>query len=224
MEERVELKFMVNIADYHHLKRQLELFMSEDEFSTHDRGYYLSSLYFDDMYDSATYEKADGVEYHKKYRIRKYEDGRKRLEYKVKNGNITIKESMFLDDFLETALIEGKTDIMANHVDSPLINNMLIKMKLDNMKPSLYIDYFREIYTFANNDIRITFDKDIVTYNEFNTNQKHKILEPQTMIMEVKFRKYLPSSIKKIVLHKNYQPIPYSKYLMGWLKLNNWGV
>ncbi len=224
MEERVELKFLIHPADYHHLRRQLELFMDTDEFSTHDNGYHLTSLYFDDMYDSATYDKADGVEYHKKFRIREYENGSRRLEYKIKNGNLTQKETLFLQPDLEEALKSGDWKRIETELEQPLLKNFYVAMKLNHLQPKIYIHYFREIYTFNNNDIRITFDSNLEAGTYDYPNQTYKLLEPNQMIMEVKYRKHLPTSIKKVVLVKNYQPIPYSKYLMGWLKLNNWGV
>lgn len=224
MEERIELKFMLNLAEYHQLRRQLSLMMEEDPNVTHDSGYQLSSLYFDDLYDSATYDKADGVEYHKKFRIRWYENGNKRLEYKIKNGNVTMKETLSLDDSLEQALITRDMKVLQLHMDKELIKNIVVKMKLNNLKPVLYVDYFREVFQFQNNNIRLTFDNNIISYSCFNKKQKYKLLQPQEIIMEVKYRKHLPDFLRTIIFQKHYQPIPYSKYLMGWLKLNNWGV
>ncbi|XMB71936.1 polyphosphate polymerase domain-containing protein [Mycoplasmatota bacterium WC30] len=224
METRVELKFMLNIEDYRSLRRQLALIMESDKFATYDKGYFISSLYFDDMYDSGAYDKADGVEFHKKYRIRTYENGTKRLEYKIKNGNTTNKELLVITNELEKALIARDFNVLSQNMDEGLIKNIVLKMKLDDLKPRLYVDYFREAYIFNNGNIRITFDKDIMTYNWYNKNMKYKVLEPRQVILEVKYRKHLPDFIRKVVFSKNYQAIPYSKYLMGWLKINNWGV
>lgn len=224
LQSRVELKFMLNIEDYKRLNRQLSLFLDADLNMTHDNGYNISSLYFDDMYDSGAYDKADGEEFHKKFRIRTYENGSKRLEFKIKNGTQTQKEVFDLTDNLEKALIDRDYDVLKNVIDNPLIKQIFVKMKLHDLKPKLYVDYFREIYIFNKDDVRITFDKDICTYNCYNRNIKYKILEPRTIIMEVKYRKHLPDHIRKIVFAKNYQIVPYSKYLMSWLKLNNWGV
>lgn len=198
--------------------------MREDEHVTRDHGYILSSLYFDDMYDSATFDKADGVEYHRKFRIRTYEDGRKRLEFKVKNGNITTKESVVLDDDLEKALIERDFEVLKQHLANQLIANIFLRMKLDDLRPQVFIDYFREAYVFNDDEVRVTFDQEISTYYRSSPTQRYKVLEPNKVVMEVKYRKYLPDAVRKIIFAKHYQTIPYSKYLMGWLKLNNWGV
>lgn len=224
METRVELKFMIDYEDYKHLHRQLNLIMDQDSNSTRDNGYHLSSLYFDDLYDSATYDKSDGVEYHRKFRIRTYENGKKQLEYKTKNGNLTTKDIIPLDKELEAALIDRNYEKIKSHLDENLLKQIYVKMKTNDLKPKLYIDYFREVYIFHNSDVRITFDQDIMAYNCYNKNIKYKILEPRKVILEVKYKKLIPESIRKILFSRKFQPIPYSKYLMGWLKLNNWGV
>lgn len=224
MNSRVELKFLINYEDYIHLRRQLKLIMKVDENQTDEDGYDLSSLYFDDMYDSATYDKADGVEYHRKFRIRTYENGKTQLEFKTKNQNITTKDILPLSKELELALINRDFKIIEENLDKPLIKQLFVKMKLNHLKPALYIDYKREAYVFHNDEIRITFDKDILVYNCYNKNIKYKVLEPRKVILEVKYRKAFPDSIRKVVLNKKHISIPYSKYLMGWLKLTNRGV
>lgn len=222
--KRVELKFMLNLEEYKILSRKLKLILDQDEFATHDNGYFLSSLYFDDMYDSATYDKADGVEFHRKYRIRTYENGNKKLEFKIKNGTITEKETLNINHNLDKDLINRNYEKLKKHLNEPLINDIFIKMKINDLKPMLYVDYEREAYVFNKGDTRITFDKDITAYNCYNVNNKYKILEPRKIIMEVKYTRHLPDFIRKVVFQKNYQTIPYSKYLMSWLKINNWGV
>ena len=224
MIKRVELKFMLNYEEYKILRRKLSLILDSDEFATYDNSYYLSSLYYDDMYDSATYDKADGVEYHRKFRIRTYENGNKKLEYKTKNGTITTKQTLNINQDFEKILINRDFDEIKKHIEEPLINDLFIKMKVNDLRPRLYVDYLREAYVFNKGDVRITFDKDILAYNCYNVNNKYKILEPRKLIMEVKYSSYLPDYIRKIIFQKNYQTIPYSKYLMCWLKINNWGV
>ncbi len=224
MKTRVELKFLISIDDYVHLKRQVASVMEKDAFMTRDEGYLLSTLYFDDLYDSAVYDKADGIEFHRKYRIRTYENGHMALEFKTKNATLTTKESLTLDDTLANALSTMDDQIIKAYADKDLVRRLLIRMKSDHLKPRLVIDYLREAYIFHKDDVRVTFDKDIYVYNCYNKHKRLKVLEPRTMIMEVKYNTYLPDTIRKIVLTRKYQAIPYSKYLMGWLKLADWGV
>lgn len=90
---RHELKFIINKAYSEMLKNQLALIMDVDENSI-DNTYFIRSLYFDDINNSAYYEKVDGVEKRKKYRIRIYnlDDSFIRLERKDKDRDLTHKE------------------------------------------------------------------------------------------------------------------------------------
>ena len=55
------------------LKQKLKTIMDIDKNSyNEDNTYQIRSLYFDDPQNTAYYEKLDGVEYRKKYRIRIY--------------------------------------------------------------------------------------------------------------------------------------------------------
>ncbi len=129
-----------------------------------------------------------------------------------------------MSDELEEALIKRKYDVIRDNLDIELLKQIFVKMKTNDLKPRLYIDYFREVYIFHKSDVRITFDKDILAYNCYNKYNKYKILEPRKIILEVKYTKSIPEAIRKIIFSRKFQPVPYSKYLMGWLKLTNWGV
>lgn len=217
--KRTELKFIITIDEYHKLKNEVKHLMSLD---THakvvDRMYHVRSLYFDDLYDSHVLEKADGIEFHQKYRIRSYDNTACRLEYKTKVGTLTSKQSMWLTEDLEEAIKHQNFSVLYLHLDEPLLDQMISRMKLDHLKPSLWIDYDREAYTHPIGETRITFDKSL-TVSDYGRNHefKRKILEPRTMILEVKYTSFLPDFISKVIFHRNFQPMSYSKYYMGWL-------
>ncbi len=60
---RHELKFILNSKEAEILKYRLSLIMDVDTNSVNaDNTYFIRSLYFDDDYDSAYYEKIDGLE------------------------------------------------------------------------------------------------------------------------------------------------------------------
>ncbi|MBU1144667.1 MAG: polyphosphate polymerase domain-containing protein [Firmicutes bacterium] len=218
---RTELKFIITIDEYVKLKNQLQLIMNLDIHAEIDEDeYFLHSLYFDDFYDSRIFEKADGIEFHQKFRIRTYSSSEKRLEYKTKVGNMTNKQSMWISDELAQALILRDYPVLYQFIDEPLIQAILIRMKCDDLRPRLYVDYKREAYTYPEGDVRITFDKDICGYLfDRSISSKRKILEPRTMILEVKYTGILPDFIHKIVFYKNLQVLSYSKFYMSWLLL-----
>ena len=68
---RYELKYLLNSSQAIILKKKLSLIMEHDA-NTIDGYYFIRSLYFDDVNNTAYYEKIDGLEEREKYRIRFY--------------------------------------------------------------------------------------------------------------------------------------------------------
>ena len=69
---RHELKYYINPAELEALRRRLERVMRLDSHCRGGRAYNVRSLYFDDAFDSAYYDKIDGVMARDKYRLRVY--------------------------------------------------------------------------------------------------------------------------------------------------------
>src|SRR6056297_399432 len=95
MKFRHEFKYPINYLDYINLKSKLEKMMEADP-HTEDSGHYeIKSLYFDNIYDQALFEKINGKHVREKFRIRMYnnDDSFIRLEKKSKIKNLTSKES-----------------------------------------------------------------------------------------------------------------------------------
>ena len=76
-------------------KEKATNFLKLDHNANSDNDYLISSLYFDDIYDTALYDKNFGVLKRKKYRIRVYNRNDKviKLELKSKFGQYINKES-----------------------------------------------------------------------------------------------------------------------------------
>ncbi|MDD3122094.1 MAG: polyphosphate polymerase domain-containing protein [Candidatus Izemoplasmatales bacterium] len=221
--KRTELKYIITFDDYYKLKNELRFLMDLDAHSSIEtKDYHIKSLYFDDVYDSHVMEKADGVEFHQKFRIRSYGDENARLEYKTKVGNLTSKQSMWLLNGLENAIMNQNYDFLFRYIKEPLIEQLVVRMKMDHLKPVIWVDYDREAYTYSVGDVRITFDKNIEA-SIFNRAYPftRRILEPKTMILEVKYTEILPDFINKVVMHRNFQVLSYSKYYMSWLLLES---
>lgn len=221
--KRTELKFLINYDEYRKLRNQLSLLMTLDSHAdklTND--YEISSVYFDDLYQSRVGEKADGIEYHQKFRLRSYGTDDVRLEYKTKVGNLTGKESVWLSQELSNALITRDFDTLYQHLDIPLIADIVTRMKLDDLHPEVVIDYDREAFIYPQGDVRVTFDKNIVAYRFGNEPEfSRKVHEPGLMILEVKYTEYIPEAIRKVIFSHRFQVCSFSKYYMGWLVLFN---
>jgi hypothetical protein len=68
---RHELKFYINHYQYIEFQRRLQVIMRRDAFTTDEGGYHVRSLYFDDIYNTALFEKNAGVFRHATQRPQK---------------------------------------------------------------------------------------------------------------------------------------------------------
>ena len=203
---RHELKFIINESQAEILKYRLSLLMEVDRNSVNDDStYFIRSLYFDDPDDNAYYEKIDGLEKREKYRIRIYnfDDSFIRLERKEKNRDLTYKKQTRTKeqclDFMNGDF--SKIDLSGDS----LLSEFLIKQKLQEIRPSVIVDYKRLAYTFPVEETRITFDEDIRSgrfqQDLFDPNiLTFPVLEPGEVVLEVKFNEAIPSHIAHVIM------------------------
>ena len=93
---RHELKYFINPAELDVLRARLRPVMQMDSHCKGGKPYVIRSLYFDDVDDSAFYDKQAGVMHRDKYRIRiyRYSDKEIFLERKRKMGDLIQKSSV----------------------------------------------------------------------------------------------------------------------------------
>lgn len=203
---RHELKFIISKSQAQILKYRLSLVMDIDTHSPNeDNTYYIRSLYFDDIYDSAYYEKIDGLEKREKYRIRIYnfDDNFIRLERKEKNRDLTHKEQTVITKEECMHFINNEFDEIDTS-KSKLLEDFVIKQKLHKIKPDVIVDYTRLAYTYDMEEIRITFDENIksgrYSYDLFNKDiMTYDVIEPNEVVLEVKFNDAIASHIVSIL-------------------------
>jgi hypothetical protein len=96
--ERNELKFYLTPAEGFVLRRALQTLLVRDSHGPTDAGYFIRSLYFDDLDDSALTNKLDGLTERRKVRLRVYdlEQERVRLEVKRKRADFVQKAGAWL--------------------------------------------------------------------------------------------------------------------------------
>lgn len=203
---RNEIKFIISKTMAEVLKQRLSLIMSVDNNSYNsDNSYLIRSLYFDNENSDAYYEKMDGVEYRKKYRIRIYnfDDKFIRLECKYKHNNMTSKDQILIDKELCSKIIDGKIDEIDLTKDN-LLRQFALDYRLNRLNPSIIVDYNRVAFTYHVSDVRITFDSQIKSgmynYNLFDKNATtYRVIDDNQMVLEVKFNEILPESIALIL-------------------------
>lgn len=204
MKYRHEIKFNINKNMAEILKQRLLLIMDIDTNSTIDNTYNIRSLYFDDLEKNAYFEKIDGVEYRKKYRIRiyNYDDSFIRLECKYKHDNMTAKEQTKISKSIYNSIVNN--DIKNIKTDDELLNKFLLDMKYKLIKPDVIVDYKRIALTYPISEVRITFDFNISSsmynHNLFDKNNNNiSIIDDNYIVLEVKYNEILPESIANIL-------------------------
>lgn len=216
---RYELKFLLNSSYAEILKYRLSLFMEVDENSIDDK-YFIRSLYFDDIYDTAYYEKIDGLEEREKYRIRYYNFDKSYivLEMKGKKNFLTYKRQVKITEKDYNNIIDKDYDKI-NTKDKPVLEEFINKAKRKNLIPSIIVDYKRLAYTYPVEDVRITFDEDVSSgkfnYDLFSEEvEPYRVIGPNEVILEVKYNNSFPKILNKVLQSVPMTRIAISKFAM----------
>lgn len=190
--------------------------------------YRVRSLYFDDCFNSALFEKIAGVTNREKFRIRIYneQDNFIKLERKEKAGELVNKESYPISRQEYNDIITGNIDYFKNSSVN-LLKYFYIQVTSRHLKPVAIIDYMRE--AFQKNNIRITFDKDLKTgfgrEDLFGAGLPliNALFEP-LIILEVKYHNILPVYLEKLIQDVCHNRLSVSKYVICRRQyiLNDW--
>lgn len=218
---RKEIKQAISYADYAILKSKLLHVMRLDKHSGANGKYLIRSTYFDNFENKVLNEKKEGYINRDKYRVRIYGKSSSiiNLERKSKRNNLTFKskcaitqnefEQMRIGDFL-----------WMEKDDRALIRDLFHEMKYSQLKPMTVVDYEREAYTYPYGNVRVTFDSKVQSSMR-NTDMFNKnlpmidVLEPNLVILEVKYDEYLPDIIKFSLQSVDTRAEAYSKYQLS---------
>ncbi len=227
---RNELKYFISSADYHSLRNILKHAMHPDE-NSQNGGYHVRSLYYDDLQDSALYEKNFGVKNRKKYRIRVYNQSDQviSLERKRKYNDKTNKESFKLNQEQYQKIADGDVDFLRTS-GNDVAEQFYYEFQNQFLRPRVIVDYFREPYVMTAGNVRVTFDQNLTATtfagNLFEDKIGRPILSPGTVILEVKYDEFIPNIIKMYLGMVDKKPLAISKYVLCREKIinNEWGV
>lgn len=224
---RHELKYFINPAELEALRARLQPVLDMDSHCVDGRPYVIRSLYFDDIDESAWYDKQAGVMHRDKYRIRIYHYSDKEifLERKRKLGDLIQKSSVQITRRLCDQLVDGNPAGLYRS-QNPLLQDMYVQMRTRLLRPRVIVDYAREAYLHPAEDVRITFDlslrSGLYSRDLFNPNLPTVCPHDRNVeILEIKFNNYLPghiaalmhgieaerSAVSKYVLCRRYEPL-----------------
>jgi hypothetical protein len=227
---RHEFKYFINYAAYSILSRKLKIILKSDRHSNQENEYHIRSLYFDDVKNSALFEKQSGILERKKYRIRmyNYKDDIIKLEKKIRVGQYIRKVSAPLSRVEFDNILSGNIDFLKSK-NNNLFMEFYVDLTSTGFKPVVIVDYIREAYIYKYGNVRITFDKHLKTglrrLDALNPNiPVVDVIEEPKMILEVKYDNYLPDFIRNVLQIKNPQRYAISKYVIcrKFTKNNKW--
>jgi hypothetical protein len=204
--KRQEYKYFIHNADVYKLSTILNSLMKLDEYAdSKTKEYTVSSLYFETPNDDDLNEKLDGILIREKHRIRFYNYSKStiKLETKKRNGTVISKDSVQIG--VTNAVDLGNGCYNPSAFDNELAKLIAIKLKSNSYKPRVIVEYDREAYYLPYGDIRITFDKNLRTYNthtnlfELNNFAKSPVFLNNNQILEIKFSVKLPSYLTDVL-------------------------
>ena len=213
---RHEIKYIISAREAELLKYRLRALLRPDGHVRSDGGYFIRSLYFDDIDYRAYHEKLSGIKERTKYRIRFYnmDDSLIMLEKKSKNGDLTGKESVRISRSLAESYITAGEEL--HHTESGLAREMA-RLRLGAWKPVVLVDYTRYPLVYPTGNVRVTIDTDLRTA-PFQTGLFDErlltvpVLNDGEAVLEVKYDAFLPAPVRAILEGIPRERCAVSKY------------
>ena len=214
---RVEDKYVIPRNDYLELRRRMATVLQSDRNSLNGaEGYKISSLYFDDLFDTDYHDTLSGNFFRKKHRIRIYNDSLSgiKLEVKTKKFNRIAKRSVIISPDEMEKLRKGETISWGEDREDPrtVFNEMILSKGL---RPSVIVTYEREAFLYEAGNVRITFDSNVRASNLVDkfgdANLDYDFLN-EDYVLEVKYDEFVPNFILQLLEIDSMQQSSYSKY------------
>lgn len=216
---RHEIKFLIPNMKVKELEGRIKNFASIDPHAVRG-GYRIRSLYFDDEWDSAYYEKLNGVNNRKKWRIRIYENNMNAIKmeckHKVRAGIYKESTAISREDY-EKILSGDALDFLMKR--DRLLQKFYVDFITNKLSPRVIVDYERIPYVFSAGDVRITFDQNIragvggIRIEDQNISTV-SVFPKNEVILEFKYTQFIPSIFQDILASETEYEISASKYTL----------
>ncbi len=217
---RHEEKIPVSTSDRVLLISRLTAAMMADSHCGDDGTYTIRSIYFDDLYRTALNDSLAGVPVKTKYRIRMYNSDPSVifLEKKTKkyDGGQKLRCPLSADDVRK--IIGGDYGFLLNK-DNALCREFYARL-VSGLRPAVTVDYRRAAFYSPQGNVRITLDDSIyssATVTDFFGTEfcGTPLNSESSCILEVKYDRFLPDHIRKLIGLKPWRKTGFSKYTLG---------
>lgn len=215
---RHELKFVCTMPQLKIIENRIRPLLIPDPHTGPEGSYQISSVYFDDQWDTCFYENEDGTDPREKFRIRIYNgsDVKITLELKQKLRGKTRKLSCPVSRTDCEKVLYGKILEDSENLP-PVMRKFILQQKERRLLPKVIVGYERVPYIFRLGNVRVTLDQDI-----FSASDVEKFLEGGYMrrpvmpagrhVLEVKYDEFLPDPVRQLLALETLQRTSYSKY------------
>lgn len=224
---RHEIKILLTEAECAALRPKLAALLQADPNAGDSGEYFIRSLYFDDVSRSSYFEKLSGVADRKKYRLRIYNlsDSVIKLECKEKRGDRIKKRSVSVSPECARLMSKGDFSPLYNY-DDPLSREVCSLAGGKGLKPSVTVDYDREVFIHPVSNVRLTFDKalhaGISSSDLFDPSALTlPVFDDGSVIFEVKYDDVLPAFLRGIISSAHGPRLALSKFTLCLDKLQS---
>ena len=215
---RVEDKFSCSGMEMFLLKSRLQSVLQTDTNQKGKDGYQITSVYFDDYWDSCLQEAVDGVKERCKYRIRIYDNNFDVIKLEIKFK----KESRIRKISQRISFEEMKTFLRGECVwreveKNDVIGQMNLAIKVKKLEPVVIVEYDRMAFVYEPGNVRITLDSNLrysTNIDDFISGKKeqYRVLPETNRVVEVKYDELLPGVIARMIENGNMTQTSFSKY------------
>lgn len=216
---RVEDKYTCTEGDMLILQSKLNTVLRPDNNQADANGYCITSVYFDDYWNSNLYDAEQGYRLRMKYRIRIYNHSFSviKLEIKYKRDNKILKKSRTISmDQMKKFLREERVEDRYLTLEDPItLFNLAISEK--KLSPKVIVEYDRKAYVYEPGNVRITLDRNIRASGSIEDFSEGRMpcfdyLRGEDQILEVKYDEFLPGFLAGLLESGDMNQTSYSKY------------
>jgi len=210
---RFEFKYVLDAALRRGVEAELQHFVELDPYvaSQPEHLYFVRSLYFDDKALTAFHDKMDGMLTRTKFRVRTY--GRTIddpapwfLESKGRHNNLVVKHRTPIVGTFDKTLrgYDLSRMLCKNAGPAPVRDQFEFDLYRKQIEPIVLVDYVRRPYVSKfDPDFRLTFDSQLSTAKTDtlfpDATIRQRALLRGLCVMEVKFRRHVPSWFHRIL-------------------------
>jgi hypothetical protein len=218
---RFERKYLLDQETALLLKQRASFALRPDEMAPAGL-YHVSTLYFDDIYNTAFYEKQNGLLARDKFRVRYYDNSYEtiRLERKHKHGEMIFKEGALLWPEEYEMMCRGEYGFMREQA-AAVFARFYSAHTAKRLRPVVMVEYDRQAFRHPAGNVRLTFDS-ALTASKALTERAFPVLPKGQLILEIKYDRFIPSFVTDLLSgFQLTQQLPISKFTLAKLALRS---